>query len=164
MRSTVPPTKDATSCCEPAPGGSARRAGRDRAHPQLPAVPPSNPWFFRDHAGPPCAPAGGGGSRSASRVSLGLVVRPDHERPRTLLDGRGPLALHAVFRARLSRDDRDHRLVHRRHVLVRGPDAPGRAGGAAVDRLSRWLDGARMAHGTPPRRPVSVGRGWPLAG
>src|SRR5206468_3955744 len=83
----------------------------DRAHPQLPAVPPSNPQLLRDHAGRPLAPAGGGGSRSARRVSLGLVVRPDHERPRTLLDGRGPVALHAVFRARLSRDDRDHRPV-----------------------------------------------------
>src|SRR5438477_12111737 len=125
--------KDATSCCESAPGGPARRAGSHRAHSELPAVSASNPELFRDHARRPPHPAGNDRRQSyGGSISLGLVVRPGLQRLGALLAGGGVVAFHPVFGARLSRDDRDYWSADWCIILVCRADASERLNGSAV--------------------------------
>src|SRR5438046_125563 len=154
---TARPTKGATCSCD------ARRARRPAARRQLSAVPSPVPQLRGDRAGGGTAPPAGTAPGHARRVALGILVRVRDAGRRAVLARGRPVALHALFGARVPRNDRAIRPVARAALLARGPRTPALPGAAAVGRPSGGLDGGRMGGGAPGRHPVPLARARHLA-
>src|SRR6266513_3030279 len=120
MPSIARPTKGVTCSCDDANAASRglRRARRRTPCRQLPTVPPPRRELPGRRTGGDPAASVRRRARPTRRVALGVLVRFCGAWGRALLAGGGAVALHAAVGARVSRHDRDLRLVARAALLA----------------------------------------------